>query len=55
MIMMPLVEIVSIIVGSGIILNLIGLITADGLGKKEKIKHISVVNKKWQKIKVVSR
>jgi hypothetical protein len=55
MIMMPLVDIVSVIVGSGIILTLIGLITVDGLGKKKKNKHISTVNKEWQKIKVVSR
>ncbi len=49
---MPLVEIASIIGGSGIILTLIGLITVDGLGKKKKIKHTSVVDRKWQKIKV---
>ena len=55
MIMMPLVDIVSVIVGSGIILMLIGLITVDGLGKKKKNKHISAVNKEWQKIKVVNR
>ena len=55
MIMMPLVDIVSVIVGSGIILTLIGLITVDGLGMKKKNKHIRAVNKEWQKIKVVSR
>jgi hypothetical protein len=39
--MMPLVDIVSVIVGSGIILTLIGLITVDGLGKKKKINTLA--------------
>ena len=55
MIMIPLVDIVSVIVGSGIILTLIGLIIVDGLRNKKENKRISAVNKEWQKIKVVAR
>jgi hypothetical protein len=53
MIMMTLVDIVSVIVGSGIIMTLIGLITVEGLRSKNK--RIMTVNKEWQKIKVVAR
>ena len=55
MIMMTLVDIVSVIVGSGIIITLIGLITVEGLRSKKENKLIMTVNKEWQKIKVVAR
>ena len=55
MIMMTLVDIVSVIVGSGIIMTLIGLIAAEGLRSRKENKQIMAVNKKWQKIKVVAR
>ena len=55
MIMMTLVDIVSVIVGSGIIMSLIGLIAVDGLRNKKEHKRINIINKEWQKIKVVSR
>ena len=55
MIMMTLVDIVSVIVGSGIIMTLIGLIAVDGLRSKKEKKRIMTVNKEWQKIKVVAR
>ncbi|MCC2647651.1 MAG: hypothetical protein K0S67_1724 [Nitrososphaeraceae archaeon] len=55
MIMMTLVDIVSVIVGSGIIMTLIGLIAVEGLRSKKENKRIMIVNKKWQKIKVVAR
>jgi hypothetical protein len=53
--MMTLVDIVSVIVGSGIIMTLIGLIAVDRLRSKKENKHIMTVNKEWQKIKVVAR
>ena len=55
MIMMTLVDIVSVIVGSGIIMTLIGLISFDGLRSKKENKRIMTVNKEWQKIKVIAR
>jgi hypothetical protein len=55
MIMMTLVDIVSVIVGSGIIMTIIGLIAVDGLRNKKENKRIMTVNKEWQKIKVVVR
>ncbi len=55
MITMTLVDIVSVIVGSGIIMALIGLIAVDGLTSKKENKRITTVNKEWQKIKVVAR
>ena len=55
MIMMTLVDIVSVIVGSGIIMTLIGLIVVEGLRSKKEKKRIMTVNKEWQKIKVVAR
>jgi hypothetical protein len=55
MIMMTLVDIVSVIVGSGIIMTLIGLISVDGLRSKKENKRIMTVNKEWQKIKVIAR
>jgi hypothetical protein len=55
MIMMTLVDIVSVIVGSGIIMTIIGLIAVDGLRSKKENKRIMTVNKEWQKIKVVAR
>ena len=55
MIMMTLVDIVSVIVGSGVIMTIIGLIAVDGLRSKKENKHIITVNKEWQKIKVVAR
>ena len=55
MIMMTLVDIVSVIVGSGIIMTLIGLIAVDRLRSNRENKHIMAVNKEWQKIKVVAR
>jgi hypothetical protein len=55
MIMMTLVDIVSVIIGSGVIMSIIGLIAVDGLRSKKENKHIMTVNKEWQKIKVVAR
>jgi hypothetical protein len=55
MIMMTLVDIVSVIIGSGVIMTIIGLIAVDGLRSKKENKHIMTVNKEWQKIKVVAR
>jgi hypothetical protein len=55
MIMMTLVDLVSVIVGSGIIMALIGLIAVEGLRSKKENKRIMTVNKEWQKIKVVAR
>jgi hypothetical protein len=55
MIMMTLIDIVSVIVGSGVIMTLIGLIAVDRLRSKKENKHIMTVNKEWQKIKVVAR
>jgi hypothetical protein len=55
MIMMTLVDLLSVIVGSGIIMTLIGLIAVEGLGSKKENKRIMTVNKEWQKIKVVAR
>ncbi len=55
MIMMPIIDIVSVIVGSGIIFTLVGLIAVDGLRNKKEHKRINIINKEWQKIKVVSR
>ena len=55
MIRMTLVDIVSVIVGSGIIMTIIGLIAVDGLRSKKENKRIMTVNKEWQKIKVVVR
>jgi hypothetical protein len=55
MIMMTLVDLVSVIVGSGIIMTLIGLIAVEGLKSKKENKRIMTVNKEWQKIKVVAR
>jgi hypothetical protein len=55
MIMMTLVDIVSVIVGSGIIMTIVGLIAVDGLRSKKENKRIMTVNKEWQKIKVVAR
>jgi hypothetical protein len=55
MIMMTLVDLLSVIVGSGIIMTLIGLIAVEGLRSKKKNKRIMTVNKEWQKIKVVAR
>jgi len=55
MIMMTLVDLLSVIVGSGIIMTLIGLIAVEGLKSKKENKRIITVNKEWQKIKVVAR
>jgi len=55
MIMTTLVDLVSVIVGSGIIMTLIGLIAVEGLRSKKENKRIMTVNKEWQKIKVVAR
>jgi hypothetical protein len=55
MIMTTLVDLVSVIVGSGIIMTLIGLIAVEGLKSKKENKRIMTVNKEWQKIKVVAR
>ena len=55
MIMMTLVDIVSVIVGSGIIMTIIGLIAVDGLRSKKENKRIMTVNKEWQKKKVIAR
>ena len=55
MIMTTLVDLVSVIVGSGIIMTLIGLIAVEGLKSKKENKRIITVNKEWQKIKVVAR
>jgi hypothetical protein len=55
MIMMTLVDLLSVIVGSGIIMTLIGLIAVEGLRSKKENKRIMTVNKEWQKIKVVAR